>query len=64
MKIPYKKVGAGYYVLDNGKEIMMDEETIYFHCDNTIVKKSRYQKTIKRIIRAYYRGRNIAKGEW
>ena len=64
LNIPFKRVGVGYYILDNGKELMLDEETVYFQCGNIIDKRSIYQKTIKRIIRAFYRGKRIEKGEY
>lgn len=65
MKINYKKTGAGYYVLEGvGKEIFIDDDAIYFLCGNMIVKKSLSQKTIKRIIRAYTKGRKIWKGDF
>jgi len=64
MKIKYKKQGTGYYVIGKGKEICIDEDTIYFYCGNVIVKKSLSQKTIKRILKAYIRGKKIEKGEW
>jgi len=64
LKIPYTMQGVDYYVLGNGREIYQDGNTVYFWCKTTLVKKNIRQKTIKRIVRAYARGRRIECGEW
>lgn len=64
LKIPYTLQGVDYYVLGNGKEIYVNGNTVYFLRPKVLVKKSLTQKTIKRIVRAYARGKRIECGEW
>lgn len=63
--IHYKMQGADYYVLDGiNKEVYIDGDSIYFFCGNMLVRKSLTQKTIKRIIKAYVKGKRIWAGEY